>query len=166
MGSRRAGEIHIGLPDGVQTGARIGWRGVAPADHRLPEQLEALQCDGRQQVVAVGEVVVRGAGRHAGLGGQRAQAQGFEALPVDHVDTDVDQGLLQIPVVVAALFLDSHRVPSVPPVAPVAQEKMNRARQYLDLFAWVQTEAKVAPEVAQPIAATIWIDWKQAGLVK
>ncbi len=49
---------------------------------------------------------------------------------------------------------------------PDAAQKMARARQYLDLFEWVKAEAKVTPEVAQPIAATIWIDWKQAGLVK
>jgi hypothetical protein len=50
--------------------------------------------------------------------------------------------------------------------APEAATKMARARQYLDLLAWVQAETKLAPEVAQPVAATIWIDWKQAGLVK
>lgn len=70
-------------------------------------------------------------------------------------------------------YADSRPLPAFhkPPTkaaetAPLAEQKAQRARQYLDLLAWVQAETKLAPEVAQPVAATIWIDWKQAGLVK
>lgn len=67
-----------------------------------------------------------------------------------------------------------HRVPSAPSpaasaVAPDAAIKMGRARQYLDLLAWVKAQepTKGMSDVAQQAAAaTIWIDWKQAGLVK
>ena len=53
--------------------------------------------------------------------------------------------------------------------APTAADKMVRARQYLDLLAWVRTQEPtkaMADEAQQAAAATIWIDWKQAGLVK
>lgn len=49
-------------------------------------------------------------------------------------------------------------------VAPQAAERMKVAREYLDLLAWVQAEAKLPPDVAQSAAATIWISWGQRGL--
>ena len=61
------------------------------------------------------------------------------------------------------------QTPSVPAVAPVAQEKAKVVRAYLDLFAWVkaQPEMKDVPaEVVQSASATIWIEWNKRGLVK
>lgn len=59
-------------------------------------------------------------------------------------------------------------VPQAPKVAPKASEKMAVARAYLDLFKWVKTQpemANVADEAVQAASATIWIAWKQGGLV-
>ena len=59
-------------------------------------------------------------------------------------------------------------VPQAPKVAPKASDKMAVARAYLDLFKWVKTQpemAGVADEAVQAASATIWIAWKQSGLV-
>ena len=62
-----------------------------------------------------------------------------------------------------------HRVPSVPPVAPVATEKAKIVRAYLDLFAWMRTQPEVKDvplDVVQSISATVWIEWNRRGLTK
>ena len=62
-----------------------------------------------------------------------------------------------------------HRVPSVPPVAPVATEKAKIVRAYLDLFAWMRTQPEVTDvplDVVQSISATVWIEWNRRGLTK
>lgn len=121
-------------------------------------------------VVDSGKVVPQGEGRLA----SPYQAPSRGKLPFDEenfpsaefgasIHGPTDEGAYADPRPLPAF----HKPPTkAAETAPDAAIKTARARQYLDLLAWVQAETKFAPEVAQPVAATIWIDWKQAGLVK
>ena len=92
--------------------------------------------------------------------------QGKRIPAIDDIPEDVGYG------VDPHEHLPAHQagtpVPQAPKVAPKASEKMAVARAYLDLFKWVKTQpemANVADEAVQAASATIWIAWKQGGLV-
>ena len=66
------GEVDVCAGGGTQAGGRISIRRHRHGRdrHRLLEHREPLQGNGRNERVLVGEVVVRGTGAHADLGGE------------------------------------------------------------------------------------------------
>ena len=105
----RAGEADIGAPERAIAGDRIGTGRVGLGVHRRDDPAEAFLGQRGDQGVPIREVAARRRVRHLEIPRETAQAQSFEAALRDHFGRPLEQGLLQIAVVVCHVFAANMR---------------------------------------------------------
>ena len=91
IAERRDGEGHIGEPERLETSAGVIRRRVARRDQLSLEPSKTFLSDRRQQVAAVGEVMIGSAWTDARSRGQLAQAQCIDPALGDRFDGRLDQ---------------------------------------------------------------------------
>ena len=92
------GEIHVGKAAAAQAIDRAGPR--TGAGHGAGETVEAIRSHGRQQIVPVAEMAVGSVVRDAGAAGRLAQGEAARAGFGDQLDGRLEQGFLQVSVMI------------------------------------------------------------------
>ena len=88
MGGRKT---QVRPTERLQAGAGVGRRGVSCGDQGRLEPLETLLRDRPEELLAVREVMVGGAGSDAGLSRQLTQVQRLDPALGDRLDRSLDQ---------------------------------------------------------------------------